>query len=60
MLSLVTTNTASKYPTYVSEGVCMVNSPTYGYLAVDDFKSNYTTGIVPAFSSSSFDKKHNS
>ena len=44
------------YPTYISEGICMINSPTYGYIAVDDFKTNYVPGIVPTFSSSSLDK----
>ena len=42
-------------PTYVSEGICNLNTPMYGYLAIDDFKSNYTTGIIPAFSTSSLD-----
>jgi len=41
---------------YIGEGICIINSPTYGYIAIDDFKTNYVPGIVPAFSSSSLDK----
>lgn len=42
-------------PTYVSEGICNFNSPVYAYLAVDDYKTNYTPGIIPAFSTSFLD-----